>query len=365
MGMKMKSMMVLAATALASVLPLAPVAGAAPALRAKRTGGAWVCSDLAYGPRQLGAGADRPECAQTYDLYLPAAVGKVKADAPVYLFVHGGAWAVGSKRDAAMLLSDMARNGFVVISMNYNLFVPEKGKPTFDDMLRDIDLMVSHLPSLFVRLGLSAKRIALGGMSAGGHLSLLYAYDGANPGALGLGLRHALPIACVCSDSGPADLVGLESLVAGLDFMKGDVASWTGLFNALAGGAGGDASPEASIARQRRYSPIELLGPKAPPTICIYGEVRRIPTTKSYVADTKGRKAPYSELWSARGEQAPKEVATDGIVATHNFTALTNRLAACRVPCDARLTKSAHCLALVTDRELRAWFYRTLRSYLQ
>ena len=77
---------------------------------------------------------------------------------------------------------------------------------TFDEMLADIDAMVSHLPGLAKAIGISIPRIAIGGSSAGGHLSLLYAYDGANPSVLGLGLKHSVPVACVFSDCGPSDL---------------------------------------------------------------------------------------------------------------------------------------------------------------
>ena len=38
--------------------------------------------------------------------------------------------------------------------------------------------------------------------SAGGHLSLLYAYDGGNPSALGLGLKHAGNKLAACASGG-------------------------------------------------------------------------------------------------------------------------------------------------------------------
>ncbi len=71
----MKKMFVEAAvTACCAALAFAPVQAEPLSLEPKRS--SWfssvhVCRDLAYGPRQLGAGADHADVAQTYDLYLP------------------------------------------------------------------------------------------------------------------------------------------------------------------------------------------------------------------------------------------------------------------------------------------------------
>ena len=179
---------------------------------------AYVCKDLPYGGRLVGKGTMHANSAQTYDLFLPGNVGEIKQSAPFYLFVHGGAWRRGSKSGRAEMFAEMAEQGFVVASMNYVLCNAEQGDPhTFAEMLADIDAMVSHLPSLAKAAGISIPRIAIGGSSAGGHLSLLYAYDGANPSVLGLGLKHAVPIACVFTDCGPSDVASPEFIVAGLD----------------------------------------------------------------------------------------------------------------------------------------------------
>ena len=348
---------------------LSPVLGAASGvaeLKLKKVGGAMVAYDLAYGSRQVGAGAAHADVAQTYDLFLPAPVGKIKAGAPVFLFIHGGAWSSGSKRDGRFLLAEMASRGFVCASMNYALCSPRKsGDATFVQMLQDIDLMVSHLPALFDRIGLKdVKKIAIGGASAGGHLSLAYAYDGSNPTVMNLGLKHAVPIGCVYSDCGPADLASPEFAAAGLECVKGPLPGWVGQFSVLAGGNRLDMDFAALVPRIKPFSPISLIDAKAPPTICLYGESGRVKTDKLMVADFKGGKAPYAELWRVLGATAPESIGTDGIVATQSFEALTNRLTACKVPYAAKLTKYSHCQALARDKKLRPWLYQEIRDYL-
>ena len=192
---------------------------------------AHVCKDLQYGERQVGKGTKDANSAQTYDLYLPGNVGEIDRTSPFFLFVHGGAWRAGNKEGRRVkLFAEMAEQGFVVASMNYALCRAKNGGVhTFDEMLADIDAMVSHLPSLAKVIGISIPRIAIGGSSAGGHLSLLYAYDGANPSVLGLGLKHSVPVACVFSDCGPSDLASPEFIVAGLDWQKGSFKKWCGL----------------------------------------------------------------------------------------------------------------------------------------
>lgn len=293
----------------------------------------------AYGSRQMGAGAAHRDVAQTYDLYLPEWKGKIPPDAPFFLFVHGGAWMAGSKENGAPLLREMAKRGFVCASMNYALAAPGKsGACSFADMLRDIDLMVSHLPELFKELGLTSKRIALGGMSAGGHLSLLYAYDGANPSVLGLGLRHALPVACVYSDCGPTDLASEEFEIAGRAGKKDDPERQTAWMSVLSGGRPTETDREVVRPRLARFSPVALVTDKAPPTIALYGETHKVKGT---------------------------DVGTDGIVARQNYDALTNRLTTVGATFTAKLTRYPHCQALGRDPKLVPWLLKGLRSHLR
>ena len=208
----------------------------------------YVCKDLPYGPRQVGRGTAQVDAAQTYDLYLPGALGEIDQSVPFVLFVHGGAYQFGSKTGRRKVLAEMAERGFAVASMNYVLYRKEEPH-TFAEMLADIDAMVSHLSVLAKAAGISMARLALGGSSAGAHLSLLYAYDQANPSVLGLGLRHGVPVACVFTDCGPSDIASPEFIAAGLDWMKGAFDDWYGLLCVLAGGQYGQEDVRTTVER--------------------------------------------------------------------------------------------------------------------
>ena len=329
---------------------------------------AYVCQNLPYGGRQVGKGAVHESVAQVYDLYLPGKLGEIDRSAPFYLFVHGGSWKGGSKSGRAKMFAEMAEQGFVVASMNYVLCNEKMGgRHTFAEMLADIDAMVSHLPSLAKAAGISIPRIAIGGNSAGGHLVLLYAYDGANPSALGLGLKHAVPVACVFTDCGPSDIASPEFMVAGLDWMKGSFKNWYGLLCVLAGGQYGQADLRETAGRLAKYSPITLLNGKCPPTICLFGATGSVKTTGTFKREKGGSTETYADCWKLLGskETPPESVGMDGIVATQNYVTLTNGLARAGVPFAARLEPYSHCKILSRNPETRPWLYENIRKYLK
>ena len=330
-------------------------------------GNSFVCKDIAYGPRQPGKGAAHPDVAQTYDLYLPAKIGKIPEDAPFFLYVHGGAWISGNKNWPMPLFAEMAKNGFVVASMNYALCNCDYGGVHgFADMLRDIDAMVSHLPQIAEAAGIKISKFAIGGSSAGGHLSLLYAYDGANPSVLRLDLKHAVPVACVFSDCGPSDISSPEFGVAGMDANKGAFPTWAANFGVLSGLGYNYGDFTKLVKEIARYSPVNLVSENCPPTICLYGSTGAVPTTKkfTYVA---GKKRPYSDLWKMMdsGVAPPKSVGTDGIVAVQNYESLTNRLAAAKVPYAARIEQAPHCQILSRKPKTIPWLFENIRKYLK
>ena len=331
---------------------------------------AYVCQNLPYGGRQVGKGAVHESVAQVYDLYLPGKPGGIERAAPFYLFVHGGSWKGGSKSGRAKMFAEMAEQGFVVASMNYVLCNDKRGGAhTFAEMLADIDAMVSHLPSLAQAAGITIPRIAICGSSAGGHLSLLYAYDGANPSVLGLGLKHAVPVACVFSDCGPSDIASPEFVVAVQDWKtrKGAFEDWYGLLCVLAGGQPGQENVRVTFERLAKHSPITLLNEKCPPTICLYGTTGEVKTNGTFKRTKDGKPKPYTVFWKLAGskETPPESVGMDGIVATQNYVTLTNGLTKAGVPFAARLEPYPHCRILSSKPETRPWLYENLRKYLK
>lgn len=113
--------------------------------------------DLAYGPRPR----------QRVDAYLPG-----QAKGPILLMVHGGAWAFGDKREAAMILPKVRHwtaQGFVVVSVNYRML------PQADplEQARDVARALAFVQGKAAGWGADPQRVVLMGHSAGAHLVAL------------------------------------------------------------------------------------------------------------------------------------------------------------------------------------------------
>ena len=129
-----------------------------------------------------------------YDLYLPANGEK---DKPVgaMLFIHGGGWRTGRKSDMEYACRRFAKEGYVTATMQYSLVTKEKAIP-FPAMLDDIGKCLGHMKMTAAENHHPVKSVALSGVSAGGHLSMLYAYSRAK--------TSPIPIAFVFQQVGPS-----------------------------------------------------------------------------------------------------------------------------------------------------------------
>ncbi len=99
----------------------------------------------------------------------------MKAKAPLVVFVHGGGWKRGDKRNATG--SEKAGHytglGYHFASINYRL-VPAT---TVEQQAADVAAAIAWLVKDAKRLGIDADRIVLMGHSAGAHLSALVGTD--------------------------------------------------------------------------------------------------------------------------------------------------------------------------------------------
>ncbi|MBN2037271.1 MAG: alpha/beta hydrolase [Chitinispirillaceae bacterium] len=178
-----------------------------PSLSVSRT-----IENLAYGPHG----------SQKLDLYLPKDRG---ADTPLLVIVHGGGWAAGDKAEA----SDMAKalsecsvavdrltdceEKLAVANLNYRLV--GKYGVSWQDQIADIGSALSFLAGKSQYYGYSAEGFVLLGMSAGGHLSLLYAYKYDGAGA----------VKAVVSLAGPTDVSASDLADTLWENFKFDIAS--------------------------------------------------------------------------------------------------------------------------------------------
>lgn len=97
------------------------------------------------------------------DLYLP----QTKADPPLLVWIHGGAWRAGSKSNMPLL--QLVKNGFAIASVDYRLSPVAK----FPAQIHDIKAAIRFLRGSASKYGYNAQKIGILGSSAGGHLVAL------------------------------------------------------------------------------------------------------------------------------------------------------------------------------------------------
>ena len=135
-----------------------------------------------------------------YDLYIPYSATKKKSDYnEIILFLHGGAWTYGEKERMDFLCQTFFELGYITATMSYSLL---NDSYTGKNIFRLIDEISSTINNIKLRLKQegfieSKLELAIGGTSAGAHLSLLYAYKIKNP---------PIPIKFVIDISGPVTL---------------------------------------------------------------------------------------------------------------------------------------------------------------
>jgi arylformamidase len=103
------------------------------------------------------------------DLYLPEG----KKEFPLILFIHGGAWRMGSKDIYGYLGNAFASRGIGVAVANYRLSPGVKHPEHERDVARAFAWLARHAKEL----GGDEKRLYVAGHSAGGHLVALLALD--------------------------------------------------------------------------------------------------------------------------------------------------------------------------------------------
>lgn len=123
-------------------------------------------SDIRYGnePREI------------MDIYVPDMAYK-RPENGCILFIHGGSWSNGDKREMASRCIEMAERGYITATMNYTLYSSDNADSfTVDVMLDEIGMALKKLKSFSSEKKLNITKAALTGFSSGGHISLLYSY---------------------------------------------------------------------------------------------------------------------------------------------------------------------------------------------
>ncbi len=139
--------------------------------------------DMSYGTHER----------QVVDLFIPEDASE---DLGLVLFIHGGAWIGGDKESYEGGMEYGATElGIATASVNYRYISDDVD---LLDVLDDIDSALAVIKNKGAEVGVNINKVLLTGDSAGGHLSLLYAYARKNTAPV-------TPVA-VISNSGPTDL---------------------------------------------------------------------------------------------------------------------------------------------------------------
>jgi acetyl esterase/lipase len=190
---------------------------------------------------------------QRLDLYLPPE----GATRPLIVWVHGGGWEGGNKRNCPA--KAMVARGYAVASLGYRL----SQHAIYPAQIEDCKAAIRFLRANAATYGIDPARIGVWGASAGGHLVALLGTTGKiRDFDKGEHLDQSSEVQCVIDWFGPTDFLnyGDPPWEEGSDSAHGLVAK---LF-------GGPVSKRTELAR--RASPIYFVKPDAPPFLIMQGD---------------------------------------------------------------------------------------------
>lgn len=131
---------------------------------------------IVYANLPSGRRPDSPVKPLKLDLYWHSA--RKMENAPVFLYIHGGGWVTGHRMFASLpLLYEVAREGWLVVSINYRL----APRATVREQLADCKLAMKWIRDNAARYGADGNFVVCSGESAGGHLASMLALTPHDP----------------------------------------------------------------------------------------------------------------------------------------------------------------------------------------
>jgi acetyl esterase/lipase len=205
--------------------------------------------DVAY----VTGGTER----QRLDVFYPA---KTEKPVPLVVWIHGGAWAGGSKeRCPAMRLLD---DGFAVASVTYRFSQHAK----FPAQIEDCKAAIRWLRAHAAELNIDGDRIGAWGSSAGGHLVALLGVAGDKAEwNKGDNLEHSSGVQAVVNWFGPANLLSMGAQSGPDSRIDHDAASSPE--SRLIGGAVQEHKAAAALA-----SPVTHVSAGDAPMLLVHGD---------------------------------------------------------------------------------------------
>ena len=209
------------------------------------------------------------------NLYIP----KNKASNGLVLFIHGGAWISGDKKDYYDSCKIYSSYGYLSATMNYRYASEDV---TCEDILNDITNAITFIKDYVSSYDIDVDGLMLGGHSAGGHLSLLYGYK--------------------CKDISPVPVKGIISLAGPTDLTH--KSYYTGetkdlaykIFSYLIGETLSEENKESKKELLKNISPLYHVSSSCAPTLIVQGDEDLIVNCENsyFLADKlKENNVPY------------------------------------------------------------------------
>ena len=211
-----------------------------------------------------------------YDLFIPAGLD-TKEPQHVMLFIHGGAWTSGSKDAMYHFCETFAKKGYITATMNYSYLSNVDPIVTAATMTDEVGACIGALKTEVLERGYNVDGIALSGQSAGGHLTMLYAYGHAE--------ESAIPIRFVFQQVGPSDFHGdtwgvdadMKTILHTGSALAGGISGLSGTPVSAKQLRNGDPAVEEAIAA---ISPASYVTNQTVPTLMAYGMLDDVVGTK-------------------------------------------------------------------------------------
>ncbi|HKS35778.1 MAG TPA: alpha/beta hydrolase [Verrucomicrobiae bacterium] len=144
------------------------------------------------------------EHALKLDLHLPIE----KSRSPLIVWIHGGAWRSGTKKD--MPLGKLVKDGYAIASVDYRLSTEAK----FPAQIHDLKAAIRFLRGHGLEWRVPSKKIVIAGNSAGAHLAALVGVSNGHPeleGDVGDDRTQNSDVQGIISFYGAADLTTILS----------------------------------------------------------------------------------------------------------------------------------------------------------
>ena len=130
---------------------------------------------------EINNGLDYPKNERNlYTLYIPySTLQKTDKYNGIFLYIHGGSWTGGDKEDIEFLCSRYSKMGYITATMGYTVLSGQYEQYNIYRILDEITACIESIKEQLEKIGFNSNKleIAIGGISAGAHISLLYGYS--------------------------------------------------------------------------------------------------------------------------------------------------------------------------------------------